>query len=638
MAPLTGCVPTETGGTATLGVGSDSTWACPTGQTHKNPRGLYLKFGGHGPHSTLDLDSMKRNRKLFLIFVVLPMLGSWQNASSLAQEKGTAVAIAEAQEDHHLVLEKRIAALHLDASQSVVALLPLGSNRRDQIGGSGTIVSADGLVLTAAHCFARPGIKLKVLLNDGRTAKATSLGRNIGQDFGMLQITDEGEWPFVEIGNPDELVADEVCLMYGHPDGLKSNRPAVLRLGTFAGIKGNGMLRTSCLMMPGDSGGPLLNLHGKVIGINCEIGVPTDANFHVPVTSFQESWTKLLNSEEWGGSSNGRQFRSRSKPAPKPTKATDKGILLTGGLEALSEGFKEAAEQHSGAVVRIRSARGEELLSTLGLVVAKDGWIVSKSSRIGEFDIRCDVEGMPSCNAAIVARDLKLDLVLLRVPARDLTAAEFIAPGTFAASVGTLLGSIGRDGDPVSAGILGVLPRNIPSTSWGTLGVRFTRTRKGAPEIYEAIAGRPAATSGVRAGDILVALDDERITSEAQARRLLRVTHPAQSVKVTVERESSERHMTVVLGSNDPGRTSFSAEEQHPAEYTVMSKRRSGFPSAFRHDMPLKVWQCGGPVINKKGQVVGLNIARLDRSGSLALPASVVRDFVNAHSQAILLP
>lgn len=598
----------------------------------------FLEFGGHGPTSILDLDSMKLNRKLLLILVVFPLLGSWQNASTLAQETGSAVAIADTVEDSHLALEKRIAALHLEVSPSIVALLPLGSNRRDKIGGSGTIVSADGLVLTAAHCFDRPGIKLQVQLNDGRTAKATSLGRDIGKDYGMLQITDEGEWPFVEIGNPDELVADEVCLMYGHPDGLKNNRPAVLRLGTYTGIAGNGMLQTSCLMMPGDSGGPLFNLHGKVIGINCEIGVPTDANFHVSVTSFQENWTKLLDSEEWDGRRNGRNSRARAKAAPKPTTVTDEGILLTGGLEALRQGFKVAAEQYSGAVVRIRSARGEELLSTLGLVVAKDGWIVSKSSRIGGFDIRCDIEGEPSCNAEIVARDPKLDLVLLRVPVRDLTAAEFIAPDTFAASVGTLLGTIGRDGDPVLAGVLGVPPRKIPNNRWGTLGVRFTRAGKGAPEIYEAIAGRPAATSGVQAGDILVALDDERITSEAQARKLLRVTHPNQSVKVTVERESSERHMTVVLGSNDTGPTQLSARAQHPAEYTAISNRRSGFPSAFRHDMPLEVWQCGGPVINKKGQVVGLNIARIDRSGSLALSASVVRDFVNAQSKAILLP
>ena len=49
--------------------------------------------------------------------------------------------------------------------------------------------------------------------------------------------------------------------------------------------------------------------------------------------------------------------------------------------------------------------------------------------------------------------------------------------------------------------------------------------------------------------------------------------------------------------------------------------------------MPLEIWECGGPVIDLEGRVIGLNISRLDRSGSLALPAAVVREFVESEMQ-----
>jgi serine protease Do len=529
-------------------------------------------------------------------------------------------------------LQARISDLHTKVSPSVVALLPIGTGRQNNVGGSGTVVTSDGLVLTAGHCFDRPGIKLRVQFDNGVTANAVTLGHETGTDYGLVRITDEGEWPAVEIGDPAELVADEVCVMYGHPDGFKEGRPSVPRLGTYAGHADNGMLRTSCIMMPGDSGGPLFNLRGQVVGINSEIEIPTTQNFHVSVAPAAENWERLLSSEVWKGSGQSRGGNGRGHtPAPEPSTDTDPGVLIRGGMDALRGSFEIAATQIAASVVRVRSNRGEDMFGTLGLVVGADGLIVSKSSRVGDFDIRCDIQGQQIYSAEVVQRDAKLDLVLLRIDAKGLAAAnlgtELLDP------VGTLLGSVGRVGDPIYAGVLGAQPRMIASRKWGIMGVTFQQQNAGAPKVRRLSPGEPAEKAGILEGDLVTSVMGQAVASYREVVELLRGTLPFQTIALTIERDGLAQEMSLRLGTSARGGQAPLGHNSHPADYTVASQRSTGFASAFQHDMPLEIWECGGPVIDLDGRVIGLNISRLDRSGSLALPAAVVRGFVEAARQ-----
>jgi serine protease Do len=551
---------------------------------------------------------------------------------SFAQEAEVANALVG--NEKLVKLEERLVELHEEVGPSVVALIQVGRGRNNAVGGSGVVVSAEGHVLTAGHCFDRAGTKLEVLFNDGRRAKAVTLGHEVGTDYGLIQITDEGEWPFVEIGNPSGLVADEICVMYGHPDGPKDGRPAVARLGVFLGNASNGMLRTSCLMMPGDSGGPLFNLDGQVVGINSEIDMPVDANFHVSVASVKENWDRLLDGHEWGNGHNNHRGGRGFVKAPAASEDDDPGALLDGGRDGLSVSFKTVAHDVDQTVVRIRSVHGEEVLSTLGMVVDSEGWLVSKSSRIGDFDIRCDIEGQETCNAEIIARDAELDLVLLRVPYRYLTAFDSTAIQTAPLQVGHLLSSIGRIGEPILAGVVGAPLREIPRQKWGVLGVQFEPDSDGSPLIREVLSDGAALTAGLLTGDVLVAIDEQAIDSRNLARQTLRATHPNTLVVITVEREGQPRKFPVTLGSSDPNHGPVFGRASHPADFTYTSRRLGGFPMAIRHDMPLELWQCGGPIINTSGQVVGLNIARVERTGSLALPISIVLGFVDRARKA----
>jgi serine protease Do len=165
--------------------------------------------------------------------------------------------------------------------------------------GSGVIVSEDGIILTAGHVSGEPGRKIKVILHDGRKVDGVTLGRWSQIDSGMAQITTEGKWPYAEIGVSKDLKVDQWCISTGHPGGYKKDRPPVVRLGRIGFSNGN-MVQSDCTLVGGDSGGPLFDMSGKVIGIHSRIGNPLTANIHVPADTYRDTWDQLVKSEKIG--------------------------------------------------------------------------------------------------------------------------------------------------------------------------------------------------------------------------------------------------------------------------------------------------------------------------------------------------
>jgi serine protease Do len=171
--------------------------------------------------------------------------------------------------------------------------------------GSGVIVSKDGLILTAGHVSGEPGKKIKVVLFDGRKADAITLGMDPGVDSGMAKITTEGDWPYTEIGSSKDLKEGMWCVCTGHPGGFKPNRQPVVRVGkvgnpTFNPPEGGSFLQSDCSIVGGDSGGPLFDLKGRVIGIHSRIGGPIAQNLHVPADRFSEAWEGLVKGDILG--------------------------------------------------------------------------------------------------------------------------------------------------------------------------------------------------------------------------------------------------------------------------------------------------------------------------------------------------
>ena len=156
--------------------------------------------------------------------------------------------------------------------------------------GSGVIINQEGLVLTAAHVAGRPGRSATVLMPDGKRYPATTLGMNRAMDSGMIQIKlpepGEGEpkieLPFAELADANSVKLGHWCLALGHPGGFRLERPPVVRLGRVI-HKYKDVITTDCTLIGGDSGGPLFDMNGRVIGIHSRIGPQLVHNVHVRV-------------------------------------------------------------------------------------------------------------------------------------------------------------------------------------------------------------------------------------------------------------------------------------------------------------------------------------------------------------------
>ena len=166
--------------------------------------------------------------------------------------------------------------------------------------GSGVIVSNDGYVLTAGHVSMKPNLDATIILPEhDRGVKSKTLGINNGIDSGMMKITEEGSWPYLEMGTSANLKKGQWIIAMGHPGGYEIGRKPVLRLGRILSTS-PGVIRTDCVLIGGDSGGPLINMDGQVIGIHSRINEKVTSNYHVPIDTFNETWDRLAKGELWG--------------------------------------------------------------------------------------------------------------------------------------------------------------------------------------------------------------------------------------------------------------------------------------------------------------------------------------------------
>jgi serine protease Do len=164
--------------------------------------------------------------------------------------------------------------------------------------GSGVVVSKEGHVLTAAHVSGSPGRPARITFPDGQQVDGVSLGNYRGADAGLIQITEQGEWPVVPMGASTELKGGEWCFALGHPGGFDAERGPVLRVGRVRSATPP-TVWTDCALLGGDSGGPLFDMSGRVIGIHSRIGRPIELNYHVAIDAFHATWDALAAGKEW---------------------------------------------------------------------------------------------------------------------------------------------------------------------------------------------------------------------------------------------------------------------------------------------------------------------------------------------------
>ncbi len=178
-----------------------------------------------------------------------------------------------------------------------------GEELKEVGGGTGFIVSSDGLVVTNKHVVLDEEAEYTVLTNDGNKYPAPVLARDPVQDIAILKIS-ANNLPIVKLGNSDILEIGQTVIAIGNALGeFRNTVSAGVISGLLRSVTATGggiteqleeVIQTDAAINRGNSGGPLLNLYGEVIGINTAMAVGAEnIGFAIPINKVKKDITDI---------------------------------------------------------------------------------------------------------------------------------------------------------------------------------------------------------------------------------------------------------------------------------------------------------------------------------------------------------
>lgn len=539
--------------------------------------------------------------------------------------------------------------------------------------GSGIVITESGYVLTAAHVTERPGRNATIKFPDGTTVRGKTLGLHTEADGALIKITDEGQWPHVPVVTLEDYPypkPGDWCIATGHPGGFDEDRTPPVRLGRIIDVNGT-VIRTDCPINSGDSGGPLFDMQGRVIGIHSRIAEEATVNLHGPVLAFQESWQQLKDGEIYPPSPesrfldkldidrDGKIARTElpegtyqqlyDRLAEKFQLEDDRDYTIRElkrlmGWRHVPPAFEirayDAESPSEHALARERFVRGRDVRRAfkplaadvqksivevlcnnkrvaLGAVV--EGGVLTKASQLRDT-VTCKTHDGTILAARIEHVDATLDLALLKLEEQ----IEGVSlPTDATVSLGSWLITPGLNGRPISIGVSSVESRVIEGLP-GVLGVQID-TDETRAMIVKVFPNSGAANAGLRENDVIVKVMSVEVSSLQEVQSVLAKHRAGEVVAATVLRDGEPVDFDIRLGMRED---IFLADERFGSGRLngELSLRRDDFPNAIQHDSVLQPEDCGGPITDLSGKVVGINIARADRVATYAIPISAVRE------------
>lgn len=180
--------------------------------------------------------------------------------------------------------------------------------------GSGSIIGSDGLVLTNNHVAGENARDIEVTLNNGERHKADFVAGDASTDIALVRIRDVSGLPAIELGNSDDLNVGQQVVAVGSPLGLSATvttgiisalqRPVRAAGGESGQSSLIDAIQTDAAINPGNSGGPLVDMDGRLIGMNSVIASLSSGSsqsgsiglgFAIPVKNLKRYTDQLLN-------------------------------------------------------------------------------------------------------------------------------------------------------------------------------------------------------------------------------------------------------------------------------------------------------------------------------------------------------
>jgi S1-C subfamily serine protease len=257
----------------------------------------------------------------------------------------------------------------------------------------------------------------------------------------------------------------------------------------------------------------------------------------------------------------------------------------------------------------------------LAAVVDARGFLITKRSELTGDPIRVRLHDGRIYPAMVAAVRRENDLALLRI--QDSVQLEPLVFENYLPAMASFLITPGRTGRPIGIGVLGARERSIAHQ--GRLGVQLDRASQGGALVADVVKGSGADEAGVIPGDLIIEINGSQYASHDTVMAALRGMFPGEAVRLTVLRGDDRNQRNRVEVEAEIRDYGFLSETENDSRVNgPRNSRMSGFERVIQHDTVLDPDECGGPVVDSNGRVVGLNIARAGRVVTYALPSSLV--------------
>lgn len=295
-------------------------------------------------------------------------------------------------------------------------------------------------------------------------------------------------------------------------------------------------------------------------------------------------------------------------------------------VDAQAVAFNKALEPvlADAAKSTVRVWAGKTRLA-YGTVVGDGRTILTKFSEVARGAGRLVVDGGAgeARTARITGVYQEEDIAVLTVEGEPFAPVKWYREPL---KLGAFLSAPQPGGKPAAFGVVSVLERSLRETDKAYLGVMSDFSFPGpGVKVSEVKENSGAAAAGLRVGDVIIRLNGRKISGLLEMRAALKDIEPNDKVEIDVDRGGEFLTLKAVLG-NRPDLPQFPNRRLNTMERmgTALSKVRDDFPNAIQTDMRPSPNQIGGPVVDLQGRVVGITLARTDRTRSFVMPADAV--------------